>query len=69
MIEKVIDMSKTADGGLAVNGENAPIVYCMIQRLAWHDGYNNITEVKIPKHNVRDAVVALHNAGCRVNVI
>ena len=62
MIEKVIDATRTSDGGLVVKGENAPVVYCCIEHKPWHRRFNNIEEVVIKKCNVLSTIATLHDA-------
>ena len=69
MIEKVIDATRTKDGGLVVRGENAPTVYCCIERKPWHRRFNNIEEVVIKKCNVLSTIAMLHDAGCCLNIV
>lgn len=69
IIEKVIDATRTKDGGLVVRGENAQIVYCCIERNPWHRRFNNIEEVIIKPSNVFSAMAAMYNAGISVNIV
>lgn len=68
-IEKVIDATRTKDGGLVVRGENAPTVYCCFERKPWNRKYNNIEEVVIKKSNVLSTIATLHDAGCCLNIV
>lgn len=69
MIEKTIDMKETVDGHMVVRGENAPIAYCLVNRIEMQKRFKNIGEVVIKRHLVGKAIIAMQNAGCKVNII